>query len=556
MPQALEPLGDTVRTVSWEELPASVRDIPEGFDPLADGVLMPHQVSWAKDQRDFKVAAKGRRTGITFGEALDDTIIAASRKSAGGDNIYYIGDTKEKGLEFIGYCAKFARVMAEAQSAGVSGIEEFLFEDQQPDGSSKYITSYRIRFASGFQIVALSSRPANIRGLQGIVVIDEAAFHPNVQAVLDAATALLIWGGKIRIISTHNGVRNPFNDLCRDVRTGRYGDSAGVHTYAFDTAVAGGLYERVCLMKGWAATPDGKRAWYERIRKAYGPRVAIMREELDVIPRDGGGQAIPGVWIEAAMREVRPVLRIALSDDFTRLPDERRREWALGWIEANLRPLLAKLNPAWPHVFGQDFARHRDFSVITPLGIDQQLMRRCPFVIEMHNVPTRQQEQILWSLIPALPRFAGGAIDASGSGQTLAEYTADKFGAEKIHQVVLSQAWYKDWMPKFVGAFEDGTIDLPRDADIEGDLRALVETDGVIKVPDVRVKDSKDAELLRHGDAAIALALAWFASSNRVTERYGYARVARNPVTSDHEPDRDAHTRRVRLTAGFRRGSL
>lgn len=554
--ETLKPLGDTQRVVSWEELPPSVREIPEGFDPLAGGVLMPHQAEWAKDQAVLKVAEKGRRTGITFAEALDDTITAASRKSAGGDNVYYIGDTKEKGLEFVGYCAKFARIMAEGQASGVSGIEEFLFEDQLPDGSSKFITAYRIRFASGFQIMALSSRPANIRGLQGIVVIDEAAFHANVQAVLDAATALLIWGGKIRIISTHNGIRNAFNQLCRDVRTGRYGDSATVHTYSFDTAVAGGLFERVCLMKGWTPTKEAKRDWYERIRKAYGPRISIMREELDVVPRDGGGQAIPGVWIEAAMREVRPVLRITLPDTFAALPEDQRKEWAQGWIQLHLKPLLAKLNPARRHVYGQDFARHRDFSILTPYEIGLDLMRRAPFIIEMHNVPTRQQEQILWALIEGLPNFCGGAMDASGSGQTLAEYTADRFGADKIHQVVLSQAWYRDWMPKFVGAFEDGMIDLPRDADIESDLRALEESDGIIKVPDVRVKDSKDAELMRHGDAAIALALAWFASLNRVEERFGYIRVPRNPVTPNNEPDHEAHHRAVRVTAGFRRGLI
>ncbi|MDO9631598.1 MAG: hypothetical protein Q7I92_06855, partial [Humidesulfovibrio sp.] len=331
---------------------------------------------------------------------------------------------------------------------------------------------------------------------------------------------------------------------------------ASVHTYTFDTAVGNGLYERVCLMKGWTASATAKRDWYERIRKAYGPRVSIMREELDVVPRDGGGQAIPGVWIEAAMREVRPVLRIALRDDFTSMAVERREEWALGWIEKNLKPLLARLNPARPHCFGQDFARHRDFSVLAPLEIDQQLMRRAPFLIEMHNVPTRQQEQILWALIAALPRFVGGAMDASGSGQTLAEYTADKFGADKIHQVVLSQPWYRDWMPKFVGAFEDGMIDLPRDADIESDLRALEESDGIIKVPDVRIKDQKDAELMRHGDSAIALALGWFASLNKVEERFGSIRVPRNPVTPNHEPDHEAHPRTVRVTAGFRRGSL
>jgi phage FluMu gp28-like protein len=41
------------------------------------------------------------------------------------------------------------------------------------------------------------------------------------QAVIEAATALLIWGGKIQVISTHNGKSNPYNQLVTDINTGR-----------------------------------------------------------------------------------------------------------------------------------------------------------------------------------------------------------------------------------------------------------------------------------------------------------------------------------------------
>lgn len=510
----LAPLADTQRVVEWDELPASVRSIPEGFDPLAEGVLMRHQVEWVRIKASLKVSSKGRRTGITFAEALDDTIKAASRKSAGGDNIFYIGDTKEKGLEFVGYAASFARVIAAAQGQGISAIEEFLFEDQAEDGSTRHITAYRIRFASGFRIVALSSRPANIRGLQGKVVIDEAAFHGDVQAVLDAATALLIWGGEIAVISTHNGKRNPFNQLIRDIQDGRYGEDATVYTATFDDAVRNGLYERVCLMKGWTPTEEGKRKWYAKIRAAYGPRKAAMREELDAIPRDGGGVCIPGVWIDAAMREVRPVLRLALDDDFAAKPDEDRRAWCDEWIRRELEPVLHQLAPESRHTLGMDFARHRHFSVLAPMEITQVLSRRVPFLVELQKVPTRQQEQILWALIRALPRRAGVAMDATGPGMILAEYTADEFGHHQVHQVVLNRPWYGAWMPKLISRFEDGTMDLPRDAGVEQDLRAIEQVDGIPMVATIETKDVKDADLVRHGDAAIALALAEYAALN------------------------------------------
>lgn len=509
----IKPLASTLRVVEWDELPASVREIPQDFDPLDAGVLMLHQVKWLTIKASIKACPKGRRTGMTFATALDKTIQAASRKSAGGTNVFYIGDTKEKGLEFIGYCGKFARVMARAQSEGVSSIEEFLFEDQDENGKTKHITAYRIRFASGFQIVALSSRPANIRGLQGAVVIDEAAFHPDVQGVLDAATALLIWGGTIEVISSQNGKNNPFAQFCRDIEAGRYGKDAVVFTATFDDAVANGLYERSMLMQGKTPTAEGKAEWYARIRNAYGPRKAAMREELDAIPRDGNGVCVPGVWIERAAVGAGPVLRITLDSDFTAKSVTEREAWANDWIERYLKPELAKLDPSERHVFGQDFARHRDFSVIVPIAIAQNLSRRVPFVVEMHNVPTRQQEQILWALIRGLPRFCGGAMDATGSGETLAEYTGDAFGAS-IHQIKLSRPWYGANMPKLVQAFEDGVLEMPADDDLAGDIRMIQDVDGIAMVPGVRRQDIKDPDLYRHGDFAVALALAWFASLN------------------------------------------
>lgn len=514
MASVVKPLASTLRVVEWDELPASVREIPDNFNPLGDGVLMLHQREVAALQAAIIAIPKGRRTGITFGTMLNKTIVAASRKSAGGDNVFYIGDTKEKGLEAIGYCAKFARVIATAQGQGVSQIEEFLFEDQDERGNTKHINAYRIRFASGYQVCALSSRPANIRGLQGHVVIDEAAFHPDVQGVLDAATALLIWGGQITVISSHNGKKNPFNQFCLDIEAGRYGPDAVVRTVTFDDAVTNGLYERVCFMKGWTPTVEGKAAWYAKIRNGYGVRKAAMREELDAIPRDGNGVCLPGVWIEAAMTEERPVLRLALDEAFNAKPEPERRSWVADWISRYLDPVLATLDPTLRHVFGDDFARHRDFSVFAPLAIGAGLRRICPFIIEMHNVPTRQQEQILWHIIRKLPNWSGGAFDATGSGETMAEYAADEFGATRVHQIKLNRGWYGTWMPKFIQGFEDGRIDLPIDTDVSNDLRAIEEVDGVAMVNKLRRKDVKDPDLLRHGDSAVALALAWFASLN------------------------------------------
>ncbi len=515
MAAVIQPLSSTVRIVEWDELPARARDIPANFNPAAEGVLMLHQRQAVALTQSIVAIPKGRRTGITFATMLRKTLVAAASREAGGDNVYYIGDTKEKGLEAIGYCAKFARVIAKAQGQ-VSAIEEFLFEDQDPEtGNTRHITAYRIRFASGFQVCALSSRPANIRGLQGHVVIDEAAFHPDVQGVLDAASALLIWGGQITVISSHNGKNNPFAQFCRDIEAGRYGEDAVVFTITFDDAVANGLYERVCWMKGEAPTAEGKTKWYAKIRNAYGVRKAAMREELDAIPRDGNGVCLPGVWIEQAMTlSPETVLRLTLDEDFVRKHPDERTAWMADWIKRYLDPALKQLDTTERHVFCQDYARHRDFSVWGALSVGAGMRRRLPLSIEMHKVPYAQQKQITHYAIERLPRRCGGAMDATGSGETLSEETADKFGHTHVHQIKLNRAWYGTWMPKLVQGFADGLIDIPADPNYAQDLRSIEEVDGIAMVVKVRRADIKDPDLFRHGDSAIMLCLGWFASLN------------------------------------------
>lgn len=522
------PLNDTERVLDWEDLPVSVRAIPDDFNPLAQGVLMAHQSEWITMQQDLDIAVceKGRRTGITFAQAMTDTITGASEKAAGGDNVWYMADTREKGLEYIGYVAKFSQIVARGQA---TMIEQHIFIDQLEDGSSRNIQAFRVRFASGYRVTALSSRPENIHGLQGLVSIDEAALHKNVGHVLESATALLIWGGRIRVWSTHRGKKNPFNQFVQDVRAGRYGKRAKVITIGFDHAVANGLFERVCFMKGTKPTEQSKKEWYEAIRAGYGPRKAAMREELDVIPRDGEGSAIHGVWIERAMPEIRPVLRIVFNDDFPKRPETERETWCATWIATTLLPLLDEQTKAAPGrwAVGMDFARHRHFSVIKPARITQELRRDVPFLIELANAPTRQQEQILWALLDTLTNwtFAG---DATGPGQTLMEYTADRYGRAEwdketsrwtggpVHEVTLSRPWYGEWMGKYISLFEDGFITLPRDASLEDDHRAVEFIDGIPMVPRIERKDLKDAELVRHGDGAIAGALMNFAALNHV----------------------------------------
>lgn len=168
-----------------------------GTEYSPDEVLLPYQKIWIADESPLKIAEKSRRTGITWAEAADATLTASRAKAAGGGHHFYVGSNKEMAREFIDAVAMWAKAFNKAAGE----IQEEVFTDDE----DKAILTFVVYFASGFKVQALSSNPSNLRGMQGNVTIDEAAFHDRLAEVLKAALALTMWGAKVRLISTHNG---------------------------------------------------------------------------------------------------------------------------------------------------------------------------------------------------------------------------------------------------------------------------------------------------------------------------------------------------------------
>ena len=133
-----------------------------------------------------QIAEKSRRTGITWAEAADAALTASKTKTAGGCHHFYVGSNKEMAREFIDAVAMWAK----AYNKAAGEIQEEVFTDDE----DKAILTFVVYFASGFKVQALSSNPSNLRGMQGNVTIDEAAFHDRLAEVLKAAMALTMWG--------------------------------------------------------------------------------------------------------------------------------------------------------------------------------------------------------------------------------------------------------------------------------------------------------------------------------------------------------------------------
>jgi phage FluMu gp28-like protein len=461
------------------------------------------------------VAEKGRRTGATWGAASYAVLLSASGKSDGGMDTLYMGTSHDMAKEFLDACAMWARAFDRA----CSSMNEFIFND----GSDKGIQALKIDFASGFSIVALSSKPRSLRGRQGFAILDEAAFVDNLAELLKAALAFLIWGGKVLIISTHNGADNLFSQLVTDIRAGR--KDYGLVRFDLDEALQDGLYERICMVLGDRAgawSPEREAEWREKLIKDYGDGAD---EELYCIPSQGSGVWLPATLIEPRMHDA-PVLRLAFSSSFTLQPEHIRKAEVQAWIDTELLPVMrATLDPNLQTGFGMDIGRYRDQTVMCPMQITRLMRRVVPFMVELLRVPFQQQEQIRDALVSGLPRFIGGRTDATGIGASLAESGLQKFGSSMVG-VMFSTEWYRVEMPPVKAAFEDNMILIPRDAEVGVDLRVFKIIRGVATLPAIRTKSALGG--MRHGDAGIAIVLA-YSSTRQPFQEFAYESAAKGP---------------------------
>ncbi len=496
------------------------------FNP--NDVLLEYQKSWIADPSILKVAEKSRRTGLTWAEACDATLTGAMSREAGGRNTFYVGSSKDMAREFIDACAMWAKAFNYAVSEIVE--EALIIENERTD-----VLTFVIYFSSGFKIQALSSNPKNLRGMQGNVVIDEAAFHEYLPELLKAAMALTMWGAKVRIISTHNGTENNFNELIQEIRKGKRKGS--VHTITLDDACKDGLYRRICQVNHIDWTPEKEEEWKSDLLNGCFTEDDAL-EEYYCVPKNGGGAYIPRVLVDNAAKAEHEVVRYEMPKGHMLWTEPARTNEITTFFNEKIKPILDKLNKETRHAYGQDFARNSDRSTIAIESIEQSTTRKMRLTIELHDVPYNQQRELAFLVIDNTPRMIGIAIDATGNGGFLGEALLLRYGQSMVDAVHTTENFYREWSPKYKALYESGFIEIPKDEDIIIDQRHLQIIRGVPKIDKSRDKGSDGKK--RHGDSCVAYIMAL-----RASHLDGFV-AEFTPIPSKHEREQAKTSRNNR----------
>lgn len=118
----------------------------------------------------------------------------------------------------------------------------------------------QLRFASGGRIIAVPSSSGG-RSFSGNVFLDEFAYLEKPAEIYDAAAAVTLHSGKLRVASTPNGVGNEFHNLCTSEKA-NHGWTA--HEFPIERAIADGM--RVDIADCWTMAKGDPRIFDQLFR--------------------------------------------------------------------------------------------------------------------------------------------------------------------------------------------------------------------------------------------------------------------------------------------------
>lgn len=456
--------------------------------PSNNGML-PYQARWVDDESRVAIWEKSRRVGADFAEAFRSVRV----RIKGIRNCDYWYSSADESAAFEQ--AVYVRLFLEMYSVAYREITE----TDLVDGKDMKVMTFLLPEVDGRRprITVMTSSPRRFRSKGGDVTISELAFHQDPREMWKAAAMSTMWGGQLRVISSHNGEESFFNELLgqarRHIEPETYGVpratdvKASVHRTTIQDAIDDGLVERVNETRGTDYTREGFLE--EVVSKCSSQEVAD--EELGCKPSKQAGSYFPSVLTTACVAPLAP------------MPTEE-----LGIFLEDISERAAEYDTLYA---GADIARKNDRFVIAVLG-KSGLRRDVLGMLVYHDKKFSVMETAIVGLMAG--RFSGKAvrrisIDETGMGMQLAERMCDKFKS-RAEGVTMTNPVKGDMFERLRVACEDRTIGLPDSLVLRADMAAIRRE--ITKAGNIRYAAPKQGD--GHSDRAVALALALVAAES------------------------------------------
>lgn len=427
-----------------------------------DGIFLPFQGKWIKDESRLKLMEKSRQIGLSWSTAY----AADERTAAHGARVDQWVSSRDdlQARLFIEDCKMWAGIM----NLAAKDLGEIVIDPKDR------INAYVLEFASGRRIHSMSSNPDAQAGKRGGRILDEFALHPDPRKLWSIAYPGITWGGNMEVISTHRGSHNFFNQLVREVREKGNPKKISLHRVTLQDALAQGFLFKLQQM----LPADDERqamdeaAYFDFIRKGCADEESFQQEYM-CNPADDDAKFLEYALIDAC--------QYGAGVDWKRLGGGRL-------------------------YCGIDIGRKHDLTVLWVVEqIGDVLYTR--HVEALQNMRKSAQEAIIW---PWIERCDRTCIDATGLGIGWADDAQDKFGTHRVEAVTFT-AQVKEALAYAVrGDMEDRAMRIPYDPVITADLRKVQK----VVSPSGNVRFVAESTEDGHADHFWALALARQAASS------------------------------------------
>jgi phage FluMu gp28-like protein len=431
-----------------------------------EAIFLPFQSRWIEDKARIKLAEKGRQLGFSWAAAYEanaETAVEGARYD------HWVSSRDEIQSKLFNEDCK---LWAKAMQVAADDLGEQVIDAKAMQ------SAYVLRFANGRRINSMSSNPDAQAGKRGSRLLDEFALHPDPRKLWTIAYPGITWGGSLKLISTHRGSQNFFNQLVREVKQGGNPKGISLHTVTLQDALDEGfLWKLQQNLPAEDERQDMDEASYHDWVKSGCADEESFQQEYNCRPADD----------DAAFLEYDLIAANEYPEGFD-------------WTARENGPLF----------IGIDVGRKKDLTVVWVLEkLGDVLYTR--HIECLQNMSKPDQEKIIWPWIElAIHSNGRAAQDYSGLGIGWGDDAQKRYGKYNYETVTFTAKVKEALAYPVRGRMEDRKLRIPYDPKIRSDLRSVTKQTtaaGNIRFTAERTIDG-------HADRFWALALAIHAAQD------------------------------------------